>query len=289
MTRLLAGASGGAKACLDSQLGAIAGRNSCRGPWLPTVDFQFNWRPDFAGLKQRLMISLVTVNFLGGVDRLFHGSDDLRGWGRNVRPDPTLLYVTGFDPAAQQFKYAVNERFGSTQNSASAVSAPFQMGLQIRYTLGPDRQREMIQAVRGAGRAGGAGGAGGENFFARFASLIPNPAKEVLALRLGLNVTDSQAVRLQAVADSSDARNKRLADTVQAEIAKAGSSPDPARLFSTIRPYLEKGRAGLQEDLKAVEGILTPEQWRQVPDRIKTPPQGFGGGGPGGQRPPPRS
>ncbi|HEX9165000.1 MAG TPA: TonB-dependent receptor, partial [Gemmatimonadales bacterium] len=161
MTRLLAGASGGAKSCLEGQTGAIAGRNSCRGPWQPTVDFQFNWRPDFAGLRQKLMVSLVTVNFLGGVDRLVHGSDDLRGWGQTVRPDPTLLYVTGFEQETRQFKYAVNERFGSTRNSATAVVAPFQLGLQVRYTLGPDRQREMIQAVRGAGRAGAAPGAGG--------------------------------------------------------------------------------------------------------------------------------
>ncbi|HEX9164352.1 MAG TPA: hypothetical protein VF862_00465, partial [Gemmatimonadales bacterium] len=148
---------------------------------------------------------------------------------------------------------------------------------------------EMIQAVRGAGRAG-AGGApgagGGANFFSRFATLIPNPAKQVLELRLGLNITDSQAVVLQAVADSSDARNKRLADTVQVEIGKAGSNPDPARLFSTIRPWLERGQAGLQADLKAVEAVLTPEQWRQVPERIKNPRQGFGGG-PQGPRPPP--
>jgi len=290
MSRLLAGASGGAKSCLESQLGAIAGRNSCRGAWAPTVDFQFNWRPDFAGLKQKLMVSLVTVNFLGGVDRLVHGSDDLRRWGQTVRPDPTLLYVTGFDPEARQFRYAVNERFGSTRSAANAVVAPFQMGLQIRYTLGPDRQREMIQAVRGAGRAAGPGGAGGGpgggNFMARFATLIPNPAKEVLALRLGLNITDSQAVALQLVADSSDARNQRLADTVQAEIAKAGSAPDPARLFATIRPWLERGQAGLQADLKVVEGLLTPEQWRQVPERIKTPRPMGPGGGPPGQRPP---
>ena len=251
------------------------------------------------GLKQKLMVSLVTVNLLNGVDRLFHGSDDLRGWGQAVRPDATLLYVTGFDPVAARFRYAVNERFGSVRNSATAVVAPFQVGIQLRYTIGPDRQREMIQMVRGGAMRGGFGGpgagagpgaaAGGGSFFSRFATLIPNPARQVLEFRLGLNLDEAQAVRLTALADSTDARNKALAAQVEAEIAKAGSSPDPARLFSVIRPFLERGQAGTQADLKAVEGVLTPEQWRQVPERVKNPGPRFGpgaGGPPGGARPP---
>lgn len=299
MRRLLEGASGGARSCLESQLGRIARRNSCRGPWEPALDLQLNWRPEFMGLKQKLMVSLLTVNLLNGVDRLFHGADDLRGWGQVVRPDATLLYVTGFDPAARRFRYAVNERFGSVRNSATAVVAPFQVGIQLRYTIGPDRQREMIQMVRGGamrGAMGGPGagagpgaGPGGGNFFSRFATLIPNPARQVLEFRLGLNLDDTQAAKLTALADSIDARNKELAAQVEAEIAKAGSSPDPARLFSVIRPFLERGQAGTQADLKAVEAVLTPEQWRQVPERVKTPGFRFGGGPggpPGGARPP---
>lgn len=295
MSRLLAGASGGAKACLESQLGTIAGRNSCRAPWQPALDLQLNWRPDFWGLRQKMMVSLVTINFLGGVDRLFHGADNLRGWGQPVRPDATLLYVNGFDPATRQFRYTVNERFGSARNSATAVVSPFQVGFQVRYTLGPDRQREMMAAVRGGGGFGGgrggfggpgAGGPGaGGDFMARFATLIPNPAEQILELRLGLRLDEDQVRRLTALRDSAAARNKQLGDTVQAQIARAGSRPDPARLMGLIRPLLEQGQAGLQADLKTAEAILTPEQWGQVPERIKSPPGRFGGQRPG-QRPP---
>ncbi len=42
MQRLLAGASSGARKCLDAQMGSIAARNSCTGPWQPSLDLQLN-------------------------------------------------------------------------------------------------------------------------------------------------------------------------------------------------------------------------------------------------------
>jgi hypothetical protein len=312
MQRLLAGTSGGARGCLERQMGQIAARNSCRGPWQPSFEVQANWRPAMWGLNRRLMVSITTVNLLGGLDRLFHGPDDLRGWGQAVRPDATLLYVNGFDPVHQRFQYTVNERFGSARSQANAFRAPFQIGIQARYTLGPDRQRQMIDAVRGRGAfpgmggfpgrggiggGGGGGGAGGGgaagNFLERFETLIPNPARQVLELRLGLRLSDEQTRRLTEVGDSTAALNRRLADSTFAEIDRAGQRVDPNRLFGAIRPMLERGQANLVAALKAVEEILTPEQWAQVPERIKNPAQGVQGmmggfpGGPGVIRRPP--
>ncbi len=116
MQRLLSQASGRARNCLQSQFGAIATRNSCVGPWQPSLDLQLNYRPAFLGLNRQLTISLVTQNLLTGVDQLLHGADNLRGWGQPARPSPTLLSVTGFDPAGQRFLYTVNERFGATSS-----------------------------------------------------------------------------------------------------------------------------------------------------------------------------
>ncbi len=304
MSRLLEGASGGARACLEAQLGRIAGRNSCRGPWTPSLELQFNWRPNGWGLNRKLMLSLTTVNLLAGIDRLVHEDDDLAGWGQPIRPDATLLYVQGFDPAAQRFGYAVNERFGSARSTANAIRTPFQIGLQARWTIGRDRQREVLDAVRrggglpggirfGApGGPGGAGGGaqpgGGANFLSRFETLIPNPAKQVLELRLGLRLTDAQVRQLTALADSTTAGNTRLADSARAMIEKAGANPDPARLFDSLRPMLTQGQAKAQDALKAVQSVLTAEQWAQVPERIRAPGPRFGGPGqrPAGGRPP---
>src|SRR5690606_7550621 len=89
MQRLLSTLDGGAAACLRSQLGRVAERNSCTGPWQPSLDLQVNWRPGM--FDNRLAISFSTINLLGGLDELFHGADGLKGWGAFAQPNSTLL------------------------------------------------------------------------------------------------------------------------------------------------------------------------------------------------------
>ncbi len=289
--RLLAAGSSGAVSCLTAQFGTVAGRNSCSGPWQPSLDLQFNYRPNVLGLQRRLMVSLVTSNMVAGLDQLFHGAGNLHGWGQFVRPDPTLLFVRGFDPVTQRFLYTVNERFGSVGATANAYRVPFQIALQARYTIGPDRQREFLDGLRrggGAGAAGGAGPAGqGQGGLAsRFESMLPNPAAKILELKLGFRLDDSQVTKLTALSDSFTAHVKALAEQVRTEIEQAGPNPDGPRLFARIRPRLEAGREEYRRVLKVSQDILTKEQWGQVPESIRTPTFRIGGPGGGGQRPP---
>lgn len=312
MGRLLAAASGRVRSCLESQAGRIAARNSCTGPWQPSVDLQLNYRPTFFGLRQRLLLSVVTVNLLSGMDELFHGSGNLKGWGQGARPDATLLQVRGFDPVAGRFQYLVNERFGATAASANAIRSPFQLGIQMRYTIGPDRRQEFLRQLRagfgGRGGPGGPPGAGGQrgggpgggapfagglfgagNFLERIDSLLPNPAREIAAIRIALRLTDDQVTRLTAVADTMSAAVRAVGDSARAITERAGPSTEPMRLMLSLQPLLQRLRMVQQEALRASEAILTPEQWAQVPDRIKSPGGPFGRG-PGqgglGRRPP---
>ena len=78
MQRLIEQESSSVADCLRSQIGAVAGRNSCTGPWQPSLDFQVNYRPRALGLDRRLMLSVTTVNFLGGIDQLFNGQKTCR-------------------------------------------------------------------------------------------------------------------------------------------------------------------------------------------------------------------
>nr|MDQ6926553.1 hypothetical protein [Candidatus Eremiobacteraeota bacterium] len=107
MRRVLAAAPAGVRHCLSVQLGSVAARNSCTGPWTPSLDFQANVRPTVFGLDRRLSLSISTTNFLAGLDQLVHGGNHVQGWGNPVRPDATLLTVRGFDPATQAFRYVV--------------------------------------------------------------------------------------------------------------------------------------------------------------------------------------
>ncbi|MEP6834269.1 MAG: carboxypeptidase-like regulatory domain-containing protein [Gemmatimonas sp.] len=136
---LLASAPTAASDCLRAQLGKIAERNSCKGPWSQALNMSMTLDPNRFGFGGRGSISLVVTNVLGAADQLLHGSNKLRYWGTAGTPDATLLNVRGFDPAMQQFKYDVNPSFGSTSASVATGRLPFVVALDVRLRLGPDR------------------------------------------------------------------------------------------------------------------------------------------------------
>jgi hypothetical protein len=283
MARILAGGSAAARSCLARELGRIAGRNVCRGPWQTSLDFQFNLRPRWVGLERRLAVSVVTSNLLVGIDELVHGRDGLRGWGQAIRPDATLLVVRGFDPVTLGYHYTVNERFGASGANTIAIRQPFQVGLQLRYTLGPDPIAQFRNGLRGGGPGGGGrgpnAGAGptGPGMVERFTTMMPNPARQIVEIRVALNLSDSQVTRLTQLGDSLAARTKELGARISAAIEKAGPNPDPGVMFGSIRPLFEAGRQNHGWALREAQSILTKEQWDQVPERIKTLGSGMGG------------
>ena len=288
MQRLLSTAPDAVRNCLTEQLGQVAQRNSCTGVWQPSLDFQLNWRPNFWGLNRRLAISVVTVNTLGGLDELFHGSRNLRGWGQFRGQDNTLLYVRGFDAGTQSYRYEVNERFGAARNGANGIRVPFQLGINARYTLGPDRMREMIQAMRGGGAGGGRGpggpGGGGDGARAfnpgNMAEMAANanPVHAVIQMKDSLKLTDEQIAKLKPLSDSVAARNSALGAEAQKVIRDAGANPDMGALFGRIRPMLEKVQQDNAGAMREVEKILTSDQWAKVPERVKRGQFGFGQG-----------
>ncbi|MGD9524618.1 MAG: carboxypeptidase regulatory-like domain-containing protein [Gemmatimonadales bacterium] len=280
MDRLLGSLSGNARECLASQLGGIAERNSCVGPWQPSLDLQVNWRPGM--FDNRLALSFSTINLLGGLDELFHGQDGLKGWGLNQRPDATLLQVTGFDATTREFQYVVNERFGATGGSANAIRSPFQVALQMRYSIGQDRGRDI--------RRNFFQGQGGQpslvqQMLGRLDSISPNPAKEALARRDSLALDARQVEALQLLVDSSAARLKPALDSLNAEIARGGTNPDIQRIFPLFNEVQRVARLDRDSTTAATRKVLSDAQWALLPEWVRNPTQGnpFFGGGRGGQ------
>jgi carboxypeptidase family protein len=307
MEALLADAPARVRDCLASQFGKVAARNSCRGPWQPSLDLQLNYKPRI--LEQRLTISFVTSNLLAGVDRLVHGDDDLRGWGQFTRPDQTLLQVQGFDAATSTYRYEVNERFGGVSGTSGALVMPFQIGVQVRMVIGPTGP-----AAFGAGGPGGGGfdrgGAGGgfrlgapatpgaapaagvasgappaNPFEERFARMMPDPIAGIQSSAVLVHLTDDQSARLDTISQKFVASRDSLAKIIREEITRAGPNPDPAVLFTGLRPKLEEGRKLSEAALQQAKAVLTPEQWAQLPAEVREPPRGFGPGQGGGRRP----
>jgi hypothetical protein len=291
MRKLLASSPSAVRDCLASQANSVADRNSCRGVWQPSLELQMNWRPLMFGLNRRLMVSVTTQNLLGGLDELFHGRNNLHGWGAFRGQDNTLLYVRGFDPARQQYVYEVNERFGASSRGANAISVPFQLGVSARLMVGPDRARDAIDAIRGAamGGRGGRGGGGGPGALGAggFATALANfnPVAQIIGMKDTLKLTDEQVQKLQPIADTLNARNTALAQEVRKEVEGAGASPDLAALQARMRPRLEELQRNQQTALRGAQSVLTSEQWQRVPPRIRNGRLGGPGDAPG-RRPP---
>jgi hypothetical protein len=285
MRRLLANGPGDVRACLEKQLGNIAGRNSCTGSWTPQIDLQANLRPNLGSfLGQRLMISVSAINPLAGLDQLLHGSNNLRGWGQPNRADPTLLYVRGFDQAQQRFIYVVNDRFGDNPAARTAIRTPFQLALQARLQVGPDRQRQLLEGTL-RGINGGRGG--GRNFDIRTIvnRIAPNPVTAIIQMKDTLQLTADQITKLQAVADSLTAKNDTLISVVEEQLAKGQGGADLAAVFPNIQPKLQQARNNYLAAIKSAQAILTPVQWSRLPEEIRNPTLRRGFPGRGAPRP----
>jgi uncharacterized membrane protein YgcG len=152
MRDLLATSTGSARECLEKQLGTLAARNSCTGPWTTNANLNISFNPLKVRLPQRATLSFSVSNPLGAADLLLHGQSKLHGWGQNTFVDPTLMYVRGFDSTARRFRYEVNPRFGSTNPQFNAFRAPVTLTMQVRVDIGPSRERQQLTQMLDRGR-----------------------------------------------------------------------------------------------------------------------------------------
>jgi hypothetical protein len=141
MRQLLATGPATARQCLPHQFGQPAERNGCTGPWVPGLDLKLTMTPA-VNFAQRLTLSLTAINTLVGVDELLHGRDNIHGWGQDASVDQRLLFVTGFDPATNTFKYRVNQHFGAASGALNPFRIPFVLSLQARVALGGKAKEE---------------------------------------------------------------------------------------------------------------------------------------------------
>ena len=269
MQQLIASLPSNVRDCVVSQLGTVAGRNSCRGPWTPSLDMQANFRPSGFNLNRKMTFSLVASNVLAGLDQVLHGNK-LHGWGQFNRADPTLLYVRGFDATKQQFIYDVNGHFGSNGASRAVYRQPFVLALQARLTVGPDprdRFRQIFAARTDSSTVASAA--------------VQNPIAQIIQMRDTLQLTDAQVASLTTLSDTLVAQSLSLGSQIRAVVAKEGSG-NPQAIMSKIRPQIVEGRKNLTAAMTKAQTILTPEQWKKVPESVKNPPA-FGGGGRGGR------
>jgi hypothetical protein len=268
MQQLLDQSTSATRDCLDSQFGTIARRNSCRGPWSSNASFTISVDRVKFRLPNRASIQLSVSNPLGAADLLLNGSGHLRGWGQNAYPDPSLLYVRGFDATTRQYQYEVNQRFGATRPQFLTLRSPVTMTVTMKVDLGPTRERQSLmqnlafsikeldkRSWESAYRAIGSSG-------------VPNPMSTILRSQDSLQLTSVQA-------DSIASMNRRYAyrtDSVWTPVARhfAGLAAGyrPGEEFDRYLRARHQQVDFMIDVLKALSDLLTPAQRRKLPQSV---------------------
>jgi hypothetical protein len=271
MQSLLAGGSDAARECLRRQMGRLAARNSCQGPWTSNASLSISFNPMKLRLPQRATLSFFVTNPLGAADMLLHGEDNLRGWGQFAFADPALLYVRGFDPATKRYKYEVNQRFGATNPAATAIRAPVTLTAALRVDMGPTRERQMLTQQLDRGRRTQGTKAPEPLLKAVYGSGgVANPMTTILRQQDTLQLTGVQA-------DSIASMNRRYLvklDSIWAPVARYfGALPnnyDRDDAYGRYRRAREASVDMLMQLAPAIRAVLTPEQIRKLPPFIAT-------------------
>jgi hypothetical protein len=264
---LLNDGSGSARACLSRQLGRIAGRNSCEGPWTSTANMSFTFNPIKVRMPQRASLSFQLSNPLGAADLLINGSNNLRGWGQMPIPDNSLLYVRGFTSGATPtYRYEVNRRFGATNPAFNQFRAPVTLTALMRFDIGPTRERQILTQQLDRGRRTRGNKAPEIMLRAMFGNGgIPNPMATILR--------DQDTLKLSSVqADSIATMNRQYVialDKIWSPIVREFSNlPDNYDHDEIYHRYIVARRQTvdlLKSVTPKVKGLLTDAQFRRLP------------------------
>ena len=266
MRSLLASGSSSARDCLQSQLGIIAGRNSCQGPWTTAANLTFSFNPIKVRLPQRANLSFQISNPLAAADVLMHGEDHLHGWGQQFIPTSNLLFVRGFDPVAQRYKYEVNQRFGATAVAQNALRSPVTLTAMLRVDVGPSRERQDLTQTLDRGRTTegqkmpepmlkaiyGSGG-------------VMNPMAQILRQSDTLELTQRQADSIAVLNRGYTIKLDSIWSPVAKLLAALPDKYDQDEAYDRYRTAREASVDALIRLAPSIKSLLTPEQLRRLP------------------------
>jgi hypothetical protein len=266
MRSLLETGSGPARECLRSQLGSIASRNSCIGPWTSSANLSISLNPLKVRLPQRATLSFSVSNPLGAADLLLHGQSKLHGWGQFSFVDPTLLYVRGFDSTAKRYKYEVNPRFGSTNPQFNAFRAPVTLTMQLRVDVGPTRERQQLTQQLDRGRK--TQGQKTPEFMLRAmygSGGIVNPMAQLLRQSDTLELTGPQADSLASMNREYTVSLDGIWMPLTKYLAELPQRYDQDEVYSRYTTARKASVDLLIALAPKISGLLTAEQRRKLP------------------------
>lgn len=269
LENLLATGTREAVSCLRSQLGQFAGRNSCTGPWTMQGNLNISLNSLKIGLPQRTTLRFQIANPLNGLDRLLNGEAGLKGWGANPSPSGQLLFVRGFDAASRNFKYEVNERFGSTRPAQTTLrSTPMSITMSMSVDVGPTREQQQLlqQLDRGRTRAGNKPSL--QQLRGTATSGIINPMQQLLQQADTLKLTRKQADSLATLNRYFVLRSDSIWNPVTKFLSELPDKYNHDAAFARYRDAREQTVDMLIKIAPGIKSMLTPTQYRILPTSL---------------------
>jgi len=262
---LLATGSGSARDCLQKQIGHVAGRSSCEGPWYSTANLTFSFNPIKVRMPQRANLSFQISNPLGAADLLMHGEDKLHGWGQMPLPQSQLLYVRGFNPATNRYTYDVNQRFGATALNQTASRLPVTLTAMMRVDVGPTFERQLLTQMLDRGRSTG-GQKAPELALKTYGSVgVMNPMAQILRQADTLELSGIQADSIAVLNRAYTLKVDSLWTPVAKYLATLPDHYDQSEAYEQYRQARQSSVDALIKVAPAVKAVLTEAQLRKLP------------------------
>ena len=162
----------------------------------------------------------------------------------------------------------MNPRFGANRQASALNLAPMQLTLDVRFDVGPERERQDLFLQLRTGRGGKGNKMSEQQIKQRYVRSYPNPFEQMLRQADSLGLSND-------VADSIAILNKtygKAIDSIWTPVAKyLAALPDKYDLDEAY----ERVRAAENQSLDkmaiygpAAKSLLTPEQVRKLPPFI---------------------
>jgi len=151
---------------------------------------------------------------------------------------------------------------------------------QAQNELTAEQWQKVPARLRGTGGQGA--GRGGFNAVGLLDRMLVNPLPVLLSLGETLKLTPDQVSSIQTVSRELDEKLAHRREELGKRFDNVQPGQQQGQVFQQIQPDIEAGRNEIRAALTQVEKLLTSEQWKQVPERIRNPFQN--NGGPGGGR-----
>lgn len=264
LDRLTDGADDRIQDCLLRQVGRVAARGSCRGPWTSSASARLDVRP-VDGPLARTALSLTVSNIPAGLDRLLHGGRPV-GWGSAAAIDNVLYAVRGFDPARGRFEYAVNPGFGRLRPGSLPAGAGFRITLSAQVNLGASIPKQQLDRW-GPSRKGGSLSV--DSLRSLYASRIPDPHLMLLLLGDSLQLDPQQEERLQAARRAYGEEIGALADALGRDFAASPSDAPRESLLARQTAFTDSAYAALWRQGPVIRGVLSPFQYHLAPQWLR--------------------